>query len=129
MENRILLDANAIIRFLLDDIHAQHLEVKRIIKSRNCCLVLPVVQEATYVLNEYYGIPRDLIKKIFERFKEAMIIEDEDVYSKAFEYYVESPKLDFVDCLLCAYHTTRNLDILTFDKKMKNKIERTTKLS
>ncbi len=126
MENNVLLDANAVLRFLMDDIHDQHLKVKEAIENSNCFLILPVVQEAVYVLEGYYSVPRDLIRKSFISFMDAVGIEDEDVYLKAFDYYTESPKLDFVDCILCSYHSERNLDVLTFDSKLKKKIGRTS---
>ena len=123
MENRVLLDANAVLRFLLDDIHEQYLKASETIKSNHCFLVLPVVQEAAYILDEYYGVPRMLIKEKFIEIKKFIAIEDEDVYTKAFEYFAQTPKLDFTDCILCAYHSERKLDILTFDKKLKKKME------
>ncbi len=127
MENSILLDANAVLRFLMDDIHDQHLKVKETIENRDCFLILPVVQEAVYVLEGYYNVPRELIRKSFIGFRDAVGIEDEDVYLKAFDYFTESPKLDFVDCILCSYCSERNLDVLTFDSKLQKKIGRMTK--
>ena len=123
MENNILLDANAILRFLMDDVHDQHLKVKDTIENSNCFLILPVVQEAVYVLDGFYNVPRDLIRRSFTELKDAVRIEDEDVYLKAFDYFIETPKLDFVDCILCSYHTVRGLNVLSFDDKLNRKIE------
>ena len=123
MENNILLDANAILRFLMDDVHDQHLKVKDTIENNDCFLILPVVQEAVYVLDGFYNVPRDLIKQSFTELKDAVRIEDEDVYLKAFDYFIETPKLDFVDCILCSYRTARGLNVLSFDEKLNRKIE------
>ena len=123
MENNILLDANAILRFLMDDVHDQHLKVKDTIENNDCFLILPVVQEAVYVLDGFYNVPRDLIRRSFTELKDAVRIEDEDVYLKAFDYFIETPKLDFVDCILCSYRTARGLDVLSFDEKLNRKIE------
>ena len=123
MENKILLDTNAILRFLLDDLHDQHEVIKRAIEESDCILILPVVQEAVYVLEGYYNVPRDRIVQSFTDLKDAVMIEDEDVCLKTFEYYTEQPKLDFADCILCGYHSVRKIDVLTFDRKLRKKME------
>lgn len=123
MENKILLDTNAILRFLLDDLHEQYEMTKQAIEDSDCILILPVVQEAVYVLEGYYNVPRDRIVQSFIDLKDAVMIEDEDVCLKAFEYYTEQPKLDFADCILCGYHSVRKIDVLTFDRKLRKKME------
>ena len=124
MENKLLLDANAILRYATDDIHEQHLIVKEAVENRDCYLILPVVQEAVYLLERYYNVSRDTISRFFIELKDAVGIEDEDVYLKAFDHFIETPKLDFVDCVLCSYHEVRKMDLMTFDKKLKGKIEK-----
>ena len=124
MENNVLLDANAILRFLLDDIHEQHEIIMDAIENKECIAVLPSVQEAVFVLEGYYGVPREEICQAFLGFKDIIKVEDEDVYVKAFDCYMEKPKLDFVDCILYAYHTERGLTILSFDNKLNKKIQK-----
>lgn len=46
---------------------------------------------------------------------------DMDVLSSAVQTYGER-NLDFVDCVLFAYHRERNIEIGTFDKKLLNLI-------
>ena len=119
----VLLDTNAILRFLLDDNHSQYLTVLETIKTRECYSILSVVQEAVYVLEGYYNVPRSPISSLFLELKHIVQMEDEDIYTRAFEYYTETPKLDFADCLLCAYQALRSVDVLTFDKKLKHKLD------
>lgn len=39
------------------------------------------------------------------------------------EQFDKTPKLDFVDCLLYGYKMERNIDIITFDKKLKKRLD------
>lgn len=122
MSRTVLLDTNAVLRFLLDDNHSQHLTVRQTIETEECWCILSVVQEAVYVLEGYYKVPREHITTAFLELKHVVKMEDEDIYCQAFQYYSESPKLDFADCLLCAYQKLRGLEILTFDRKLQKKL-------
>jgi len=127
MKNNILLDTNAILRYLLDDIHDQHLKVKEIIENKECFTILSVIQEAVYILEKYYGISRLLINESLVGLNQIITVEDEDVYLRAFDYYVGKPKLDFVDCILCAYRSERDVDVLSFDLDLNKKMEKLNK--
>ena len=122
MENSYILDTNAVLRYLLDDDHDSYYKVMDTIKENECYLIIPVVQEAVFVLEGYYGVPREQIRNSFVQMKDSVIIPDEDTYLKVFDYYCETPKLDFVDCLLGAYHSTLGIDIFTFDKDLQKKL-------
>ena len=122
MNKKVLLDTNAILRYLLDDIHEQNIIVTEKIESHDCFCILPVIQEAVYVLEGYYSVPRDIIKTQFLLLKNVIEIEDEDIFTSAFEYYTETPKIDFADCILCGYQKNRNVDVLSFDQKLLKKL-------
>ena len=49
-------------------------------------------------------------------------IEDSDVMKNALQFYADT-KLDFVDCILLSYFKTNNIQVATFDKKLKNKMK------
>ena len=123
MAKKILLDANAILRYLLDDIHEQHLSVKKAIENRDCFCILSVMQEVVYILEAYYQVPRSEISSNLLPVKEIIEIEDEDVFVSAIQHYTETPKIDFADCIMCGYQKNRNVDILTFDKKLQKKLQ------
>lgn len=123
MANEILLDANAILRLLLNDSTEKNKIVKETIEKEHCLALMSVIQECVYVLEHYYNVPRDQIKDEFINLKTVVYVENEDIYEKAFDYFVKTPKLDFVDCLLCAYKELINIDVLTFDSKLKKKLE------
>ena len=44
-ENKFLLDANAILRFLLQDNEEQFQQIKEIVKTENSCVTLEVLAE------------------------------------------------------------------------------------
>ena len=117
------MDANAILRFLLDDNHQQHDIVKQTVEQRNCFFILSTIQEVVYILENYYNVPRIEIKNSLLPLTDIMEAEDEDIFVSAFHYYGETPKIDFADCILCAYQNNRNVDILTFDKKLIKKLQ------
>lgn len=123
MANEILLDANAILRLLLNDVEEQNAIVKEVIESKRCWAITSVIQECIYILEHYYSIPRDAIKDKFIDLEKAIHIENEDLYERSLEHYVQTPKLDFVDCLLCAYKELTDITVLTFDEKLKKKLE------
>ena len=123
MGNSILLDTNAILRYLLDDDHQKHNQVRKLIEENDCCCILPVIQEAVYVLEGFYKVPRSDLSSTFTDLCEIIETEDEDVRLKAFEYYTQSPKIDFTGCLLCAYRSVRNIGVFSFDEKLNRKLK------
>ena len=56
--------------------------------------------------------------------KEVVYIENKEIIIVALNYYDNKPKLDFVDCLLCAYKEIEQVDIFSFDKKLNNVLMR-----
>ena len=53
-------------------------------------------------------------------------MERKNVMVRAVEIFAET-KLDFVDCILAAYHDVEGANVFTFDKKLKKRIEREEK--
>ena len=54
LKNSHMLDANAVMRFLLQDIEEQFQEVKAIVKRDRCYVTLEVMAEVCYVLEGLY---------------------------------------------------------------------------
>ena len=102
--NNCLLDANAILRFLLQDNEEQFQYVKRVIRNENCYATLEVLAEVCYVLEGLYQVSRDDIINNFRKLNNDITI-------------------DFVDCLLYGYRKERGLDIITFDRKLQKRLE------
>lgn len=118
LKNSHMLDANAVLRFLLQDIEEQFRQVKDIVKRDRCYVTLEVMAEVCYVLEGLYQVSRKDITDIFRRLNYDVVILNADVLLRALEIFNESSKLDFVDCLLYGYKVERGIDIVTFDKRL-----------
>lgn len=118
LENNRMLDANAVLRFLLQDIEEQFQQVKNIVKRDRCYVTLEVMAEVCYVLEGLYKVSRKDIADNFRRLNYDVTILNVDVFLRALEIYDKPPKLDFVDCLLYGYKMERGIDIVTFDKQL-----------
>ena len=120
--NNFMLDANAILRFLLRDIEEQYQIIKAIIANNRCYATLEVIAEVCYVLEGVYSAPRSIIADSLRLLNNHVIINDSDVFLRALEIYDEPPKLDFVDCLMYGFKKARGIEIFTFDKKLLKKL-------
>lgn len=121
--NRYLLDANAILRFLLQDNEEQFQYVKNIIKAEKCYVTLEVLAEVCYVLEGLYQVSREDIVINFRRLNKDVIIFNADVLLRSLEIFDKTPKLDFVDCLLYGYKKEKDVTIITFDKKLQKRLK------
>ena len=120
-----ILDANMILRFLLMDNKEMAVEVREIIRKEPVLILPEVMAEVAYVMTKVYKIDRTQTVNAISVFLDYpnVKIEKTDVVQKGIEYYGKT-SLDFVDCLLCAYHTVSGYEICTFDKKLNNLIKR-----
>ncbi len=113
-----MLDANAVLRFLLRDIEEQFQEVKTVVRRDRCYVTLEVMAEVSYVLEGLYQASRKDIVDNFRKLNFDVTILNVDVFLRALEIFAKPPKLDFVDCLLYGYKMERGIDIVTFDKQL-----------
>lgn len=121
-KNSHMLDANAVLRFLLQDIEEQFQQVNAIIRKEKCYVTLEVMAEVSYVLEGLYQAERKDIIDNFRKLNFDVVILNADVFLRSLEIFDKTPKLDFVDCLLYGYKMERNIDIITFDKKLKKRL-------
>lgn len=117
---KFLIDANVILRYLLNDIEDMANEAKKVIDSG--AWTLPeVIAEVVYVLKSVYKVDRkEIANAILEILKE-IEIEHKNVMNEALKIFSET-NLDFVDCILIAYNKVENIEIFSFDKKLNNKL-------
>lgn len=118
LKNSHMLDANAVLRFLLQDIEEQFQEVRAVVKRDRCYVTLEVMAEVCYVLEGLYQVSREDIVNNFRKLNFDVTILNVDVFLRALEIFDKPPKLDFVDCLLYGYKMERGIDIVTFDKQL-----------
>lgn len=113
-----MLDANAVLRFLLQDIEEQFQEVKEVVRRDRCYITLEVMAEVSYVLEGVYQASRKDIVDNFRKQNFDVTILNVDIFLRVLEIFDKPPKLDFVDCLLYGYKMERGIDIVTFDKQL-----------
>ena len=120
-----LLDANYLLRFIMHDNLEMAIEVRTAILSGTVHVQDAVLEEVVHVLKRVYKIDRTVIADAILKFTELENVEtgNQTVIETCMQYYSET-SLDFVDCLLAAYHLHEGHEILTFDKKLKKLIAR-----
>jgi predicted nucleic-acid-binding protein len=119
MRETQVVDANVILRFLLNDHPEQSEEAKQIISANRILLRTEVICEVVYVLQKVYTVPRPTISDILSRFLKIETAQspDQDIIYFALELYGERA-LDFVDCILIGMNKVRGLKVASFDKKL-----------
>lgn len=118
-----LVDTNAILRYLLDDITEQADAAESVIKGGAYTLEA-VLAEVVYVLNKSYKAARQEVSKIIIRLLDEISIDQKDAVTYALKVYADT-SFDFVDCLLIARNEVLNEDVFTFDKKLLHRLNRT----
>jgi predicted nucleic-acid-binding protein len=119
-----ILDANAVLRFLLGDNEEQALATRKKIVSTICRIPVEVIAEVVYVLGGVYTIDRKAIAEKIESLVAIKVdlVENSSVVSFASRLFAENMKLDFVDCLLAGYHKITGYSIFTFDRDLKKQL-------
>jgi predicted nucleic-acid-binding protein len=113
-----ILDANVLLRFILQDnvAHANFAEEQ--ILQNNFLMPIEVISEIVYVLNKVYSIDKKTIGQLINDILHLQnaIIPHKQVVEFALHVYAQT-KLDFVDCILVGYAKTEGHKIISFDKK------------
>ena len=113
----IRLDSNYILRYLVNDNLEMAAIAEKVILNQDVFIANEVLAEVVYVLDGVYGLSRDEISFGLLELMDSNNIRTQDKYIvlQALKIFNEK-KLDFVDCLLCAYSAMD--EVLTFDKKL-----------
>lgn len=123
---KFVLDTNALLRFLLNDIPAQKNEVRKLlVEARNGKILLSipsiVIFEINFVLTTHYHQTKD---EIIEKLESLVALPYLDIQSKTiFGITIDLYKrtsVSFVDCFLFAEAENQEAELFTFDKKLKN---------
>ena len=125
MKHVTILDANAILRYILDDVPEQADKVEEVLRAESIVILPEVVAEVVYILNKLHGISREKTSEYILVFLGEVECRDANIL-KSLDYFGKHA-LDFVDCLLLSY--AANYKIFTFDKKLLKALEKTGKRS
>ena len=122
--NMKIVDANIVLRYLLNDIEELAERATNIIEDNEVLVPNEVIAEIVYVLEKVYQVRndeiRDTLKELFQY--ENIKVNDLELIETALELYGER-RLDFVDTLLYAYNRVRKYEVCTFDKKLNKLLE------
>lgn len=121
----VMFDTNYVLRLILDDNKEMADTAENAIRNDKVYVRDEVIAEAVHVLAKVYGQERQVIAKAVSAFinLKNITLDSKAVTVKGLQYYAET-KLDYVDCLLAAFHSEKGDTILTFDKKLNNLMKR-----
>lgn len=124
-----ILDTNMIIRYLIRDNEDMAEQTKHILKTEEVLILPEVIAEVIYVMIKVYEYDRIIVADTLIRFVNlsAVILDRPEVVKSGLKFF-RNTNLDFVDCLLCAYHTEQGYEVCTFDKKLNKLIEKNDKI-
>lgn len=120
----VVVDTNAFLRFLLNDIPGQADKVAWLFnqaKLRRLNIWVPqiVIFEVMFALEKYYKFPKgqviDKMKTILS--SSYLKIQDAPVFREALILF-EVKNVDFVDCFLLCSAQEKEAEFFTFDKKL-----------
>ena len=115
-KNMQLIDANVILRCILDDCPEMTSKAVDVI-DRGAYTKPEIISEVVYVLQKVYSIQRPHIRSMVNDILDVVSCTEGECVRMAMDIY-SSISLDFVDCLLIAYHKINKENIFSFDKKL-----------
>ena len=118
----VMLDTNIILRYLLNDNEEMADEAEKIIKENAALVTIEIIAEVVYALKRVYSIERDIIKSSLFDFLSEVQSNEMEIIKFSLTVYSEK-NLDFVDCILYAYHKVNGFEIKTFDKKLQRLLQ------
>ena len=124
--NKLLIDTNALLRFLLKDIPEQTSKVRNKFKEAKkgkLEILVPqiVIFEIVYVLSKFYGFSKIRVVEGIETILAStyLTIEDREIFMESIKLY-KIQSISFVDCFSLCKAKHHEISIFTFDKKLKN---------
>ncbi|MCL2096032.1 MAG: PIN domain-containing protein [Oscillospiraceae bacterium] len=114
-----IIDANIILRILLNDNPVQAVKALNIIKENIVFIKNEVLAEVIYILRRVYQKDKNQICDFISSFIQdnRVITESNAIIMLALDTY-KNKNIDFVDCLLYAYSKIFDYEVYTFDKKL-----------
>lgn len=120
----VVLDTNAFLRFLLNDIPSQTDEVVKLFtkaKSKEVEIFIPqiVIFEIEFALDKYYKLTKD---QVIQKLESLLVtpylkFQDKDIFQDALQLF-SAQNLDFVDCFITSMAQSRSAALFTFDKSL-----------
>jgi predicted nucleic-acid-binding protein len=127
------LDANVLLRLLLNDVADQHLEAMRLLQnaSGQFAVADTAIIEVVFVLERNYKLTRlQIYEAVQGLIALAQINCNRNLFEKVLPIFTEHAGLSFEDCCLATYAELEDANPLwTFDKKLANQTSNTQLVS
>jgi len=124
MRDRVLLDANIVVRFFEGDKATHYKQSVSIIRDistgkTNALLLDLIVAEIIYVTRRVYKREKSEIVQVLKEIisMPSLYVENQLVLFHALDIYA-STNIDFADAMLCAKKQLEGYEVLSFDKKV-----------
>lgn len=122
------LDANIVLRIVLDDVPEQAYRAARYIDRTPCYVSDIVIAECVFVLETVYKLDRKTIVLSMENFLELKtVFFNETLIEQTFSVYAASRKLSFADCYSLVEAAMQSNTLITFDRAILKKAGFTAK--
>lgn len=122
----LILDTNAFLRYLLNDIPDQANQVTELFKAAKANelkIYAPqiIIFEIAFALEKYYKFPKNkIVDKLGVLLTTPYLqIQDVRVFQEALILF-NSKNIDFVDCFLICFAQNEDKELFTFDKNLQN---------
>ena len=121
---RRIADTNILIRYLTGDDEKAAAKATEIIR-KGVEVIPETIPETLYVLTSkaLYAIPRQAAAEAILSLLDEISVERKEAIRRALSIYSET-RLDYVDCLLIAEGLSPSTEIISFDRKLLNEMER-----
>jgi len=124
---KVMLDTNAVLRFITNDDGEKSEAVADLLSAADCAVPVEVIAEAVYVLEKRYNHPRRLVAEAIKDFagiKDGLVLHEKAVRCGCGCDAYASSRLDFVDCLLVGYADACGCSVFTFDGNLRKRLGR-----
>ena len=90
MQKQTFIDANIILRFILNDNESLSQKARKIVLEKDCQVSYEVIAEVVYVLSGVYEIGRTGISNAISTFLPNVTVSNEKVLQTALAYFAET---------------------------------------
>lgn len=116
------LDANVVLRLILNDIPKQYVAAKRLIENsqKQFAVSDTALIEVVFALDRYYNLTRPQVRELILGFMSLKQINSNRImFDNALDLYESAPSLSLEDCAIATYaKLNKALPLYTFDKKL-----------
>ena len=111
------LDANVVLRFLLNDLPAQSAKARRLITDSQCYVSDVILTEVVFVLEKVRGLRRPDIAVLLKRLISLEnVVCNQAILERAIDLFTRTNQLSFPDCYLAIEALLSNDTVMSFDK-------------